>query len=154
MFVFPNIYIYFYTPKYKAMNFIDVYYSLLENKEAAYNILDGTLNPPTGYMVSLEGHEKTYPSPRSLSHFNSMITDYLQRDKWDVINQGGVYLGLWISGAVLYIDLSENIDDRVKAIKEGFRREQTAIWDCASKEEIIIGSKVSSDPDIETDRFY
>jgi hypothetical protein len=140
------------------MNLINVFNSIQETGGATYNITTSELNPKTGFIVALLGFEKTFDIPATLNEFQNVIQSYLQREIWDEIaGKDDTYLGFWIDGDKLYIDLSERIENGALAILTGVNRNQKAIWDAVLQKSIWIenfGKKVSDDPDIETDRKH
>lgn len=138
------------------MNLINVFNSIQENGGATYNMNTSELNPSTGYIVALVGFEKVIEKiPQTFANFQDVLLPYLDRKVWDAIGgREDIYLGFWINDGKLYLDLVERIEDRFDAIKEGWKRGQIAIWDAKTKEEITVRTKVSNDPDIETDRRY
>ena len=146
------------------MNLISVFNYLTEqdaagnyvNGGATYNLNTHEFNPKSGYIVSLIGFEKVVEIPKNLNEWQTVITQYLgKRGVFDALaEQENVYLGLWIDGDRLCIDLSERIDCLGTAMSKGSERKQKAIWDANQGKVIYLYKKVSNDPDILTDKKY
>lgn len=78
-----------------------------------------------GYMVSIEGFEKI----TTLKRLNRRM---LRAHILHAIIMCNAYIGFWMDGNKLYIDLSKNIEDKAQAIREGLNNKQLAIYDCAT----------------------
>ena len=120
--------------------------SVLERVKAngglSVNMVDGS-EPTSGYMVAkggtkgtiLEAEEFFDPAkgPAALSAF---VKEY-RAD----LGSGKSYLGLWHNTAdgKVYLDVSDNIMDRDRAVRAGKRRNQISIWDVANFQEIQTG---------------
>lgn len=50
------------------------------------------------------------------------------------------FLGLWIDGGKIYIDLSIRIEDRQEAIETGKKYNQIALWDWNKKESLYLAT--------------
>jgi hypothetical protein len=144
-----------------ASNLIEVYNYLTEmdgqgnlvHSGASYNLFTGDFNPGSGYMVALSGYEKIVGFPSTLNVFQDVMLNYLQGRVLKVMGDADIYLGFWFNEGMLCIDLSERIEDEPTAIKVGLARNQKAIWDANNKRDIVL-TKVSNDPDIQTDKRY
>lgn len=122
--------------KLDYMNYKDVYKSIVETGGASYNLATKVLNPSTGYMVSVPGFTCIVDKPKTEKEFHQHCADYLEHCFIRFAEKSNTYLGFWINGNELVIDISENISDRDEAIRLGKKREQLCIWDCANKCEI------------------
>ena len=119
--------------------------SILERVKAngglSVNMLDGS-EPTSGFMVAKGGTKgaivdaSEFFDPQggadSLSSFLKTYRTSLTK---------GSYLGLWhnTGDGKVYLDVSDNIQDRQKAITAGKRRNQISIWDVANFEEVNTG---------------
>jgi hypothetical protein len=127
------------------MNYTAVLKSIQDSNGASYNLHSGILNPSTGFMVATQSNEQIYDVPTTTSDLYNYVVDYLIAKKmwWKVQqNPDNIYLGFWINEGKLYIDLAENIPDRDDAIEAGHYRNQLAIYDCESKQDITLNKKV------------
>ena len=122
------------------MNFTDVFRSIQETGGASFNVNTGELNPTTGYMVPIsKNYERKFAVPTNFHDFGIMFKAYMA-EHWDHLLDSGyrTYIGFWIHERNLYVDLSENIQDKLEAYRDGVERNQIAIYDCAKKEDITI----------------
>ena len=74
----------------------------------------------SGYMVSRAGYEI---KSKKLSYFK--LVKHLR-----LAQRLGAYAGLWIDGGLVYLDISDNIATRERAIYEGLKNNQLSIYDC------------------------
>ena len=95
--------------------------------------------PRSGYMVSQAGTERNIPSPVMHPH---EIENYVSSQR-EALSQPGRYLGGWNNkaGSRVSLDVSENIPGsgplpRAKAVYEGARHGQEAIFDLNRGEEV------------------
>lgn len=118
----------------------DVFKSIQNTGGASYNINTKTLNPNTGYMVSLQGYTTITHIPENMEQFQRICSNYVMNLPWAILNNLNNWLGFWIDKETnkLVIDISQNIVDKEEAIKQGEYRLQKAIWDCANNCEIQI----------------
>jgi hypothetical protein len=113
-----------------------------DNGGLSVNMVDGS-EPTSGYMVA-KGSQ--YGSIASESDFYDAIkgpkilADYMKKNKSD-LGTGKNYLGLWHNkdDGQVYLDISENIQDRDRARSLGLKRDQISIWDVANFSEIETG---------------
>jgi hypothetical protein len=127
--------------KYFVMNFAAVFDSINKNNGASYNLHTRTLNPDSGYMVSLSGFESIVDVPQDLNKFQDTVVAYcIDRKLWDKIASDpiNIYLGFWVNDGKLYIDLSENINDFGTAYHLAVERGQIAFYDCTKKQEVKV----------------
>ena len=75
-----------------------------------------------GYMVSIKGYEK---SVKRLT--KRVINKYLKLAK-----AHGLYAGVWLENGLYCMDLSKNIADKQRAIYEGIKNEQRAIYEIST----------------------
>ena len=122
--------------------------SILERVKAngglSVKVVSGN-EPTSGYMVA---KGTTFGATVSASDFYDpnkgpkILADYAKKHKSDLIN-GKYYLGLWhnTENGNVYLDVSENIQNRETAIHEGQpeQRNQISIWDVVRMEEIPTG---------------
>lgn len=113
----------------------------MKNGGASFNLVTGELNPKTGYMVALIGHEKIIAGVSDEKQLQYHIADYI-KDKAILLASGITddkkYLGTWVNDGKLYLDVSINFVDKAMAVEIATRSNQLAIWDCANQTEIKI----------------
>jgi hypothetical protein len=122
--------------------YVQVYDSIVNTGGASYNFKTDTLNPVTGYMVAITGYESRYPKPANIEVFKKHCLYYLASLKLPIHNSPDKYLGFWIDGEEMVIDIATNIHSRENAIEWGHINLQKAIWDCVNQCEIKIGDSV------------
>ena len=120
--------------------------SILERVKAngglSVNMVDGS-EPTSGYMVAA-GTE--YGATVSADDFYDpikgpkILADYMKKNKSD-LGTGKNYLGLWhnTEDGNVYLDVSQNIQNKSEAIAAGQARDQISIWDVANFAEIQTG---------------
>jgi len=124
----------------------EVAQSILERVKAngglSVKVVSGN-EPTSGYMVA---KGTTFGATVSASEFYDpnkgpkILADYAKKHKSDLIN-GKYYLGLWhnTGDGNVYLDVSENIQNRETAIHAGQSRDQISIWDVTNFAEIQTG---------------
>jgi GNAT superfamily N-acetyltransferase len=113
-----------------------------ENGGLSVNMVDGS-EPTSGYMVA-KGAK--YGSVVSADDFYDpikgpkILADYMKKHKKE-LGGGKNYLGLWHNkdDGQVYLDVSENIQDRERAISAGQKQDQISIWDVTNFAEIETG---------------
>lgn len=121
-----------------------------ENGGLSVKLVDGS-EPTGGYMVA-KGSQ--YGSVASAADFYDatkgpkILADYLKTHKKTLGNANN-YLGLWHNkdDGNVYLDVSENIQDKGRAISAGAKRDQISIWDVANFAEIPTGGTGSVEKD-------
>lgn len=83
-----------------------------------------------GYMVSLEGYEKTL-NPKDLTL--ELLNEY--KDKAQSL---GGYVGLWLENNTLYLDISKVHYSYQVAMYNAKKNNQKAIFDLANKKTIYV----------------
>ena len=113
-----------------------------ENGGLSVNMVDGS-EPTSGYMVA-KGAQ--FGSVVSADDFYDpikgpkILADYMKKHKAQ-LGAGKNYLGLWHNkeDGKVYLDVSENIQDRERAISAGQKQDQISIWDVTNFAEIETG---------------
>lgn len=104
------------------------------------SMVDGHL-PTKGYMVAKPPEfgdilpQSDWESPIKGP---KIIADFLDKNKADLAT-GKNYLGTWLNGGKIYLDVSENITSREEAVRLGKERNQKTIWDVVNQVEIDTG---------------
>lgn len=111
------------------MNLSNLFYELALEGGFSYNITTGEHNPTTGYMVSLQGHEKTY---NSSDFVNNDIKAFVKNNAEHLSNEHR-FVGGWADDELVYLDVSVNITNLKNAIYTGMTNNQLSIFDCANK---------------------
>lgn len=119
-------------------NLINFKNSIIGTGGATYNLLTGEFNPDRGFMVSIKGHEDV--SKFNVNNLQYTIARYI-RIKADLILSGEnqeLFLGAWVDGEDLYLDVSIHIESRAEAIRVAISNEQIAYYDCNLGESIEV----------------
>lgn len=130
--------------KYFVMNFIAVFDLLSQNNNAWYNMHTRTLNPESGYMVTIPGFGRMIDVPLTLNKFQDEVIAYcVNREMWDKISSDpdNIYLEFWLRDGKLYIDLTEKIANEREAVMTGHARYQIGIYDCLNKVDIKLNTE-------------
>lgn len=99
------------------------------------------LQPTTGYMVAVQGHNREVPEDDFFgAPGEDAMYDWIE-EKRDVLSQPGSHIGLWHDTAnrEVVLDVSQQVDDLDEAIRLGQERNQQAVWDVANGVEIPTG---------------
>jgi hypothetical protein len=110
-------------------------YRNLINTNGGFSLNANNEQPTSGYMVSLEGTERTIPNYNSRHEqiINEACADYRVRmgDMPEFM-----YFGGWLDDNTLYLDTSVNIDNLDEAMKLGRANNQLAIYDVKNQTSI------------------
>jgi hypothetical protein len=123
----------------KKSNFLHIFNSIESSGGCSYSFNTGVINPENGYMISLPGLERTYPIPQSYKQFQNIVRDYLRstvtpnKDAENKLYHEDGYLGFWCHDGLLYINVSENVQDIEQAAKLATMRHQIAFYDCQAR---------------------
>jgi len=89
--------------------------------------------PSSGYMVSIQGCEEVYHTEDVT---DDTIPGYITRIKELLLP--GAYLGAWLDGSKVYLDVSINVDDLQDALDLARENSQLAIYDLATGDSIYL----------------
>lgn len=116
----------------------DVLYGVVEDtlKDGGLTIKPFTgEKPASGYMVALPGYELQVPVTE---FFTGIVADYIGEHAQKLMDNPSLCLGTWVNEGTVYLDLSENIASRDKALELGKEREQLAIFNLETFEEVAV----------------
>ncbi len=94
------------------------------------------LIPSRGYMVSIQGCEEVYYSEDVT---DDTIPGYITRHVKQLLHPGA-YLGAWLDGIEVYLDVSINVASLEDALNLARNNSQLAIYDLASDESIYLAA--------------
>ena len=94
------------------------------NGGASINMATGKV-PDAGFMVSRAGSEIITEMPLIREHLERFVQAYQ-----DELDNSDTYLGTWIDPdtGLVYLDISDNLDNLDTAVALGVEREQLAIY--------------------------
>ena len=98
---------------------------LKDNSGVSYNMITKEYNPSKGYFVSLPNLE-TKVSLQSLSVDD--IATFINRHR-TLLQDKTKFIGGWIDNEVVYLDISEQIENKREALELGYKHNQLAIYD-------------------------
>ena len=107
---------------------------------ASFNLTTGIYNPNNGYFVSLPNNERQF----SLTDFTQDNLSEFIRDNVALLCKDNNFLGSWVENGIVYLDVSEQISDKRRAIEVGMLRNQLAIFDANSSQVISLPSNQKS----------
>ena len=105
----------------------------------SFRMVDGR-PPHSGYMVSLEGKTSYFTeadlqtrSPAAVA----TVENWLDENR-TILKSAG-WLGVFTKDGKVYLDASQNVMDRGKAVAVGTTRNQISVWDVVKGEEVPTG---------------
>ena len=99
------------------------------------NVNTGAI-PGAGYMVSIPGAEEI----RNIASFDYKdIKSYAARH-FEQLAIPGAYLGAWLDGSEVYLDISINVESLAAALSLAREYRQLAIYDLSSGESIYLAA--------------
>lgn len=102
-------------------------------KNGGFSLSPDGATPKSGYMVSVQDILKM-PLDLWLE-----LEDQASIDAYtEIASKIDGYVGGWIDGENIYIDISANIQDKEKALQAAKRNDQLAIYDIATGESIYL----------------
>jgi len=90
--------------------------------------------PSSGYMVSIQGCEEVYYSEDVT---DDTIPGYITRHVKQLLLPGA-YLGAWLDGSKVYLDISINVASLEDALNLARNNSQLAIYDISSGDSIYL----------------
>ena len=116
--------------------------------EMLYSVVEDTLKdggltikpftgekPSSGYMVALEGYELKVPVSE---FFTGLVADYIGSHASKLMHNPALCVGTWVHEGSVYLDLSENVADLGTALQRGKERNQLAIFNLETFEEVTV----------------
>lgn len=86
-----------------------------------------------GFMVSLEGAEVQIKG----EDYQAIIKAI--EEKQEIIkDNNNLFIGLWLDGGIMYVDISINIEDKTDALEFAKRNKQLAIYDLINNDSIYL----------------
>ena len=103
------------------------------------SMIDGS-EPETGYTFARGAKYGSVVKAEDFYKDENVLAAYYIKHKADLTG-GKYHLGLWHNEAdgQVYLDVSQNIQDRERAIAQGIKNDQISIWDVVNKKEIPTG---------------
>lgn len=86
-----------------------------------------------GFMVSLEGTET-----QAKGDDYQAIKKAIEEKQGIIKDNNNLYIGLWLDGGIMYIDISINIIDKMEALEFAKYNKQLAIYDLINNDSIYL----------------
>lgn len=86
-----------------------------------------------GYMVSLEGTES-----QVAGNDYQAIKKAIEEKQAIIQDSKNLYIGLWLDGGIMYVDISININDKIEALEFAKKNKQLAIYDLVNNDSIYL----------------
>lgn len=121
-----------------------VTHQVLTQGGATESLIAGVETPASGYAVSIPGREAVthllLDGDQRRQAINLAVSEYAGRNKhW--LGQPGFYLGAWLDGDRLVLDVTQVTPELGEAVKAGFARDQDAIYSLATGQELWLKRK-------------
>ena len=120
------------------MNLVVFTESLLRDKGASYNLTTGDFNPNKGYFVSDEDNEVIISLEDFSNDPNKYVIDFIRTNIDKILLDSNTYIGGWINGDEVYLDISRIYYTIETAIQSARKNHQLAIFNNAVKQVITI----------------
>ena len=82
-----------------------------------------------GFLVSIEKSGETFKATRVYEH---TIENYVAKNQTE-LSKENCFLGSWLYGGLVYLDVTMLITDKRKAIETAYKNNQLAIYDNTNK---------------------
>ena len=109
-----------------------IYDETLKNNGASYNL--DNVAPTKGFMVATFGNELVI----NQKDFTKEILKNFIESKLELLQNKNYCVGTWMDDGKVYLDISENIKNKNKAIFKGKINKQIAIFDLSSFESVYL----------------
>lgn len=94
----------------------------------ASDLSAATIN--SGFMVSLQGHE--------IKTSVNLLTVEMLEDYKDIARNNNAFIGLWMDGSDLYVDISINVHEEAEALRLARDNKQLAIYNISKGESVYL----------------
>ena len=93
--------------------------------------------PKTGYMVGGVVPSRTVDAAAGRAAISSVIREFYSENR-AVLKRPGTYLGTWVDGGKVYIDISQRTGTKKRALELGRARGELAVYDVARGESVDV----------------
>ena len=108
----------------------EIYRKTIENQGCSMNL--DHYEPESGYMVSYIGTEQRV----DILGFNAGHIDSFIRSHMNLLFNKNLFIGTWVNGDQVVIDISQNLQNKQAAIAFGRDNKQDAIYDVVNGDSI------------------
>lgn len=113
--------------------------ALIEGKGATFNINTGA-SPDTGFVVADGINEQVVDVTVNVGSLQKEVSVYI-KSKAETLSKADSFLGGWIDGDKLYLDVVNVIEDVKQAVYVGLKRNELAIYDVEADRCVNLPSK-------------
>ena len=106
---------------------------IIENKGATLDSNYNNFNSDRGFMVSIKGQEV-----KTDKNNIKEIKKEIEKKREFIQDKEGLYIGLWLDGDIIYVDVSIHIIDYLEALEVARNNDQLAIFDLKNKDSIYL----------------
>ena len=115
-----------------------IFDTIVTNAGGTFSFTGEPVSFPNGYAVSLAGFETVTPlEGLSASNFVNLANDLVRKVE-GLADPSTHFIGAWIDGGNLYIDLSVHVQDKDSALVKAAKADQLAIWDFENSESVTV----------------
>ena len=116
----------------------EIFDTIIANAGGTFNFDGEIVSFPDGYAVSVAGFETvTQLEGMSARNFVNLANDLVKKVD-GLADPSTHFIGAWVDGGNLYIDLSVHIQDKDAALVKASKADQLAIWDFATSESVTV----------------
>lgn len=106
---------------------------IIKNEGATLDYNYNNFESDRGYMVSLKGQEVKV-NKNDIENIKKEI----EKKREFIKDKKGLYVGLWLDGDIMYIDVSIHIVNYLRALEVARKNEQKAIYDLQKNDSIYL----------------
>lgn len=106
---------------------------IIKNEGATLDYNYNNFESDRGYMVSLKGQEVKVDK-----NDIENIKKEIEKKREFIKDKKGLYVGLWLDGDIMYIDVSIHIINYLRALEVARKNEQKAIYDLQKNDSIYL----------------
>lgn len=125
------------------MNLRNITTHILTNLGVTYSLNSGEVNPESGFMVSLRGHERKFNLPLSVDDIEKHVKDFIMDFSSCLANEDN-YFGAWLDSNTLYLDVSIKVNSSVEAYKLAVKNKQLAYFDNFARKTVLVSSGIEA----------
>lgn len=108
-------------------------FEIIENKGATLDKDYNNFSSDRGYMVSIQGQEVKVDKNNIQG-----IKKEIEKKREFIKDKRGLYIGLWLEGDVMFVDVSIHIINYLRALEVGRCNKQKAIFDLKNNNSVYL----------------
>ena len=124
--------------KFESRN--EIFDTIIANAGGTFTFDGESVTFADGFAVSVAGFETITPlEGLSATNFVNLANDLVKKVD-GLADPSTHFIGAWIDGGNLYIDLSVRVEDKERALVKAANADQLAIWDFANGESVTVAA--------------